>query len=119
MPGCPRAWSIWAWSGRRTEKCGGAHARFQVWPRFLPAAPARSQDQPFVAFAPRDALAIQIFEQRDGVFAGNARPVFERAHVEAHGFAAGQQMPQTVDRRLVENQILADANQPLFTDQNL
>lgn len=39
------------------------------------------QNDPLIAVAARNALAVEVFEQRNGVFAGNSSQVFEGGHV--------------------------------------
>src|SRR5215471_12604572 len=39
------------------------------------------EDYPFIPNSPRYSLAIKIFQQRDGVFAGDADQIFESSHI--------------------------------------
>src|SRR5918911_847233 len=69
-----------------------------------------------ISGAARDALAVEVFEERDGVLAGDASQVFEGGDVnQALGLVAGgvlaQGGDQMVERRAVEEEVRADADE--------
>ncbi len=85
----------------------------------LPACLPVLQHNPIVALAARDPLAVQEFEQGNGVLARDAGPFLEISHVETRTLSRGQQAAQRGNRGLVKNQIGADSHQPLFTQKLL
>src|ERR1017187_3060843 len=71
-----------------------------------------------VAFATGDVRAVEVFEQGNGVLAGNAGPFLELAHLKPLGLAGRQELPQAVERGAVKDQVLADADQPFLAQED-
>ena len=90
-------------------KCQGTLRAVRVGPRL--------KDEAFVAFAAGDVLAVEEFQQGDGVLARDACPLFEGGDVEALRFAGGEQVAEFVDRGAVEDEIVIDAGEALFAKQ--
>ena len=78
-----------------------------------------SQNQALFALAPRDAFAVEVFEQRNRILAGNARPILECGYGKSRGFAIGQHLAQAFQRRMVEDQIVIDTHEAPFPQQDL
>ena len=62
--------------------------------------------------------AVEVFEQGNGVLAGDAGPFLELAHLKPLGLAGRQEFPQAVQRGAVKNQVLADADQPFLAQED-
>src|ERR1017187_2508341 len=71
-----------------------------------------------VAVATSDVCAVEVFEQGNGVLAGNAGPFLELAHLKPLGLAGRQELPQAVERGAVKDQVLADADQPFLAQED-
>src|SRR5579864_7935429 len=77
------------------------------------------QNDARISLAPRDAFAIQEFEQRNRVFAARAGPGFEVGNGEAGTFSRGEKSAQSGDGGGVENEVGGHANQLAIANQNL
>src|ERR1039457_4080074 len=71
-----------------------------------------------VAFATRNVRAVEVFEQGNGVLAGDAGPFLELAHLKPLGLAGSQELAQAVERGAVKDQVLADAAQPFLAQKD-
>jgi hypothetical protein len=72
----------------------------------------------FVAFTASDMFPIEEFEQRNGVLSRDAGPFLEGADVEARGFTGTEHGSQFGDRGLVKDEVLADADETLFSKKD-
>src|ERR1017187_2365980 len=71
-----------------------------------------------VAVATSDVCAVEVFQQGNGVLAGDAGPFLELAHLKPLGLAGRQEFPQAEKRGAVKNQVLADADQPFLAQED-
>src|SRR5579885_3899400 len=78
-----------------------------------------SNDDALVAFAAGYAFAVEEFEQRDRVFAGDAGPVLELGYCEPRTFSRGQRLAQGLDRGCMVHEFLADADQLAVLEKNV
>jgi hypothetical protein len=62
-------------------------------------------------------LAVEELEERDGVFTGDAGPLFEGSHVEALRLARGEQGAKAVNGGPVKYEIVVDAGEALFAKE--
>src|SRR5215469_1373391 len=79
----------------------------------------RLNNNSFVADPPSNALLIEILEQRDSVFAGDADQVFELAHVDLGrlGLLLRHELPQTLERGVMEDQFVGKLDQNAVAQQ--
>jgi hypothetical protein len=68
---------------------------------------SRLQDYSFVADAPRHALTVEVFEERDSVLATDAGHVFEAGYVDfrSRRFEGGDFLAKIGERGLMEDEI--------------
>src|SRR5262245_23165739 len=83
---------------------------------------AKSEYNTLVALPPGHAFAVQILEQRDGIFACDAGQVFKSGHGDSLSFRlfVGHQFAAQFGQRVaVKNQFRGDAQQRLIAQQKL
>src|SRR5260370_19318086 len=76
--------------------------------------PAKLEYNTFVALSAGDAFAVQIFQQRNGVFAGDAGQIFECGHRDSLAlrlFVGGQFHAQFGQRLPMKDELRSDAMQ--------
>src|SRR6516164_4544704 len=79
------------------------------------------KDNTLVAGTPSQPLAIEVFEQRDGVFARAAGQFLECRDADAFPFClfiGFKQSRKTLEGAAVKNEFRGDAHEHLFTQQN-
>ena len=82
----------------------------------------KSQYNTFVALPPRDALAVEIFEQGNGVLAGNTGEIFERRHGDSltiRFFVSREFCAQLRKGVAMKDKIRRDAVESFFPEQEL
>src|SRR6266498_5590231 len=79
----------------------------------------QSQDDSFVAYTLRHPLAIEVLEQRNGVFAAYAGKIFESRNVDLGilCFVRCQIATKLIQSVAMKNQLIRDFDQQLFAKQ--
>src|SRR6267154_2770550 len=89
---------------------------------YLGRCPAPLQDNTLVAGAPGDSLAIQIFKQRDGIFASDAGQLHENRNGDTLALVFledGEAVAELGERITMENQVGRHADQDFVAQQDL
>src|SRR6266849_7029276 len=83
--------------------------------------PRRSslQNDPLIAHAAGDVLAVEVLQERNGIFARDAGEVLELGDVDLLrlGFLFGKRAAQPLQRLLVKNQVVAQLDQGFLAQQ--
>src|SRR5215475_11133908 len=77
------------------------------------------QNLPMVSYSAGNALAIQVFEQRNGVLTRNTRQFFELSHIDFRrlAFSHCQLLAQVVESASMEDEFFGDLNQHLIAQE--
>ena len=72
-----------------------------------------------ITLASGDMFAVQKFEKRNGVLAGDTGPVFEVWNGKARAFFLNQHFAQRPNRRNMKHEFIADSNEAFVPNQQL
>src|ERR1700756_4412642 len=84
--------------------------------------PAKLKYNTFVSLSAGEAFAVQVFEQRDGVFAGDASQIFESGDGDSLAFrlfVSGKFRAKLGQRFTMEDQLRSDSVERFFAQQEL